>query len=486
MTRATLKLATIAFLIALMMSQATASDYRYTLGVGGGIVSSSGGNFFSFDPEKTLTFSLGHRLSDRWFVDLEYSYYKLTNDTTATLTDSAGIFYNNSPLELKASRIGLQFSRLLFAPHHALNVTTGLGGGLLVWKGVDPRNNTTYEVTGSKNEEADFSASELFLSASAGIVVKPLSHWSLQFVGRADYLTSAGAEFEAPVNDVRDKINLTGLAKLCFHFGSMELKNEWRSETSWANAQPAPNIDRRASRDGDGDGVPDELDSCLNTPAGAEVDLTGCPRDSDRDGVPNGLDDCPDTRGDARNNVDIHGCPVDSDFDGVADFQDRCPFSPVGAIVDTSGCPLDGDGDGVPDGLDDCPNTLPGVQVDKFGCIDLAMFSQPMVLNIDYAPGSFEVDPNNRERLRRLAGLLNFVTDMKLDINGYTDNVGTDVANRELSQKRADRVKGLLTAMGVAPERMKTYGRGETNFVASNQTADGRARNRRIEIVFYR
>jgi len=266
----------------------------------------------------------------------------------------------------------------------------------------------------------------------------------------------------------------------------MELKREWRSETAWAAAQPAPNVDRRASRDGDGDGVPDELDSCLNTPAGADVDLTGCPRDGDRDGVPDGLDDCPDTRADARNKVDIHGCPVDSDFDGVADFQDKCPFSPVGAIVDTAGCPRDGDGDGVPDGLDDCPNTLTGVQVDKFGCIDLGMFSQPMVLNIAYTPGSFEVDPHNRERLKRLAGLLNFVADMKLDINGYTDNVGTDVANRELSQKRADRVKGLLTAMGVAPERMKTYGRGETNFVASNQTADGRARNRRIEIVFYR
>lgn len=486
MTRAAVKLGLAGLFIVVTAAPAAPTDYRYSIGAGGGVVSSSGGNFFSFDPERTISFSLGHRLANRWYIDLEYSYYKLTNDSTAELTDSAGVLYNISPLELKASRLGLQFNHLIFAPGRPLNLYAGFGGGLLVWKGVDPRDNTTYEVTGSKNEEADFSASELFLSASAGIVIKPLSHLSLQISGRADYLTSGGAEFEAPINDIRDKVNLTGLAKLYFHFGSMESAAEWHSTPSWSTAQPPPNVDRRASRDGDGDGVPDDLDSCLNTPAGAEVDNLGCPRDGDRDGVPNGLDDCPDTRGDARNDVDIHGCPVDSDFDGVADFEDKCPFDPIGAIVGSDGCPLDGDGDGVPDGLDDCPHSLPGVQVDKFGCIDLEMFSKPMVLNIDYPSGSFEVDPHNRTRLERLAGLLNFVKDIKLDVNGYTDNVGTEVANRELSQKRADRVKGLLIAMGMAADRIKTYGRGETNFVASNQTAEGRSLNRRIEIVFYR
>jgi len=486
MTRATIKPALIGLLIMTGATPASGADYRYAIGVGGGIVSASGGDFFSFDPENTVCFSLGHRLTDRWYVDFEYSYFKLTNDSSTALTDSTGLLYNNSPLQLKANRVGLLLNRLMLAPDYPLNLTAGFGGGLLVWKGIDPRDNTTYEVTGSKNEEADFSASELFLTASAGIVLKPLSHWSLQISGRADYLTSAGAEFESSINDIRDKLHLTGLAKLYFHFGSVESRREWRSEPAWSAAQPSPGVDKRAGPDGDGDGVPDELDSCLNTLAGAEVDLSGCPRDGDRDGVPNGLDDCPDTRADARNSVDIHGCPVDSDFDGVADFQDRCPFSPVGAIVDSVGCQLDGDADGVPDGMDDCPNTLPGVQVDKFGCIDLEMFSKPMVLNIDYAPGSFEVDPHNRERLKRLAGLLNFVADIKMDINGYTDDVGTETANRELSQKRADRVKGLLTAMGVGAERIKTYGRGETNFVASNQTSEGRARNRRIEIVFYR
>ena len=88
--------------------------------------------------------------------------------------------------------------------------------------------------------------------------------------------------------------------------------------------------------------------------------------------------------------------------------------------------------------------------------------------------------------LKRLAGILNFVTDIRLEINGYTDNVGTGSANQALSEKRARRVRDFLVANGVDTERITVFGRGETNFVASNQTAEGRAKNRRIEIVFHK
>jgi OOP family OmpA-OmpF porin len=114
------------------------------------------------------------------------------------------------------------------------------------------------------------------------------------------------------------------------------------------------------------------------------------------------------------------------------------------------------------------------------------MFSAPMVLNIDYASGAFDMDPRSRERIKTLAGTLYFVKDIKLEINGYTDNIGTEAANRKLSQKRADRVRGYLVSLGIDAERIKAFGRGETNFIASNQVAEGRAKNRRIEIVFYK
>ncbi len=109
-----------------------------------------------------------------------------------------------------------------------------------------------------------------------------------------------------------------------------------------------------------------------------------------------------------------------------------------------------------------------------------------MVLNIDYPSGSFEIDPNSRERLKQLARILNFVPEIRLEVNGYTDNIGTEVANRRLSEKRANRVRDYLVTQGVDTERIKVFGKGETNFVASNQTAAGRAKNRRIEIIFFK
>ncbi|HOZ07834.1 MAG TPA: OmpA family protein, partial [candidate division Zixibacteria bacterium] len=111
---------------------------------------------------------------------------------------------------------------------------------------------------------------------------------------------------------------------------------------------------------------------------------------------------------------------------------------------------------------------------------------EPMVLNIDYPSGSFEIDPSSQERLRSLARALLVAPNVRLEINGYTDNIGTDEANRSLSEKRANRVRDFLAAQGVAESRMSVNGRGETGFVASNETAEGRALNRRIEIVFYK
>ena len=238
--------------------------------------------------------------------------------------------------------------------------------------------------------------------------------------------------------------------------------------------------------DSDQDGVPDDQDDCpLNEP-GVKVDRHGCPLDTDFDGVPDGLDHCPNTDREAGNLVDVYGCAIDSDFDGIPDFADNCPHNRIGAQVDSQGCPLDSDKDGVPDGLDDCPYTLSGVEVDRNGCIDLSIIDKPLILNIDYLPGSFEVDPHNIKKLKRLARLLNFIEDVRMEINGYTDNIGTTLANRKLSLRRAARVKEYLVSYGVNAARFKLFGQGETNFVASNDTSKGRNKNRRIEIVFYK
>lgn len=123
-----------------------------------------------------------------------------------------------------------------------------------------------------------------------------------------------------------------------------------------------------ATKDNDGDGVPDNIDRCPGTPPGVKVDAHGCELDSDGDGVIDRFDQCPDTP--AGSKVNSRGCPVDndSDHDGVPNDRDKCPNTPPGAKVDANGCELDSDGDGVPDLRDQCPNTPAGAKVDEKGC----------------------------------------------------------------------------------------------------------------------
>ncbi|MGH8430644.1 MAG: thrombospondin type 3 repeat-containing protein, partial [Solimonas sp.] len=90
------------------------------------------------------------------------------------------------------------------------------------------------------------------------------------------------------------------------------------------------------------------------------------PNDSDGDGVPDHLDKCPNTPPGV--SVYSDGCPTDLDGDGVPDYLDKCPGTPKGTVVNASGCPADSDGDGVPDELDKCPNTPRGVMVGPDGC----------------------------------------------------------------------------------------------------------------------
>ncbi|MCB2230175.1 OmpA family protein [bacterium] len=480
----------------IVISTATASTgpYRYALGGFGGPVMLTGGDVFSFDSELGYGAMLGHRVADKWQIGLAVSWYELKNDTSGADTTVAfdGIS-PATPVTFDATRISLTAEHLFLDPGGAFNVKLGAGGGLLIWNMLDPETNRTLEVTGNKDQATDFSATELILTGVAGFEIRPLPQLCLGVTGTADYLTGGGADFSSDVNSGRDRLLVGANVSFTLLFGSNKPKTEWRSDEVWPT-QPsaesagsgAPVIPGETRRDSDADGVPDALDKCPMTVRGVEVDRFGCPLDSDRDGVPDGLDDCPDTPPEARGKVDIYGCPVDSDFDGIPDYRDACPGNQPGAAVDATGCPIDSDGDGVPDGLDDCPFTLTGIEVDRYGCIDMSMFSEPMVLNIDYPPGSFEIDPNNKKRVEKLANLLNFVTDIKLEINGYTDNIGTEQANEALSEKRARRVMEFLITQGISADRIKAYGRGEQNFVASNQTAEGRAKNRRIEIVFYR
>jgi outer membrane protein OmpA-like peptidoglycan-associated protein len=101
-----------------------------------------------------------------------------------------------------------------------------------------------------------------------------------------------------------------------------------------------------------------------------------------------------------------------------------------------------------------------------------------------FVTGKAELLPIARDRLNQVAKSLKELDDDKLvSIEGFTDSRGADDANMKLSQDRANSVKDYLISQGVKAEKVRSLGRGESNPVASNDTPEGRANNRRVEIV---
>jgi OOP family OmpA-OmpF porin len=90
--------------------------------------------------------------------------------------------------------------------------------------------------------------------------------------------------------------------------------------------------------------------------------------------------------------------------------------------------------------------------------------------------------PDGRAAVRTAADTLKG-TKERVTVTGYTDSVGSDAYNLKLSERRANTVRDALVAEGIAADRITTKGMGESNPVASNDTAEGRAQNRRVDIV---
>jgi outer membrane protein OmpA-like peptidoglycan-associated protein len=97
--------------------------------------------------------------------------------------------------------------------------------------------------------------------------------------------------------------------------------------------------------------------------------------------------------------------------------------------------------------------------------------------------GKFSLRPLAREKLAKVAGIVSGHPGLKLDVEGHTDSVGGDAYNQKLSEQRGDAVREYLTNSGMALTSVTAKGFGKTQPVASNDTAQGRQENRRVEIV---
>ena len=156
-------------------------------------------------------------------------------------------------------------------------------------------------------------------------------------------------------------------------------------------------------------------------------------------------------------------------------------FGQVEPTPEPVAAPVDSDGDGVTDDIDQCPNTPPGTRVDAVGCpLPVAQVAS-IKLKVNFAFDSDEVQERYFTDLAELAAFLKRFEDVYVDIEGHTDSVGPDDYNMQLSQRRAQAVVDVLVKdHGIAPQRLNAVGFGETKPVASNDTKEGRAENRRV------
>jgi outer membrane protein OmpA-like peptidoglycan-associated protein len=97
--------------------------------------------------------------------------------------------------------------------------------------------------------------------------------------------------------------------------------------------------------------------------------------------------------------------------------------------------------------------------------------------------GKYSLRPLAREKLAKVAGIVSGHPGLRLDVEGYTDNVGGDDYNQQLSEQRGESVRAYLTDQGMATGSVTARGFGKTQPVASNDTAEGRQQNRRVELV---
>lgn len=234
--------------------------------------------------------------------------------------------------------------------------------------------------------------------------------------------------------------------------------------------------------DRDKDGIPDSLDACPDVPGLTQ--FQGCP-DTDGDGIPDNEDKCPNVPGVLK----YHGCPIpDTDGDGINDEEDSCKTVP--GVIKYHGCPIpDSDGDGINDEEDKCP-LEPG-PVANHGC---PVLSPKTVKKIELAAqkiffktGSYDLLEKSFQSLNEVADVLKLNPSLNLLIEGHTDNIGTSQENQLLSENRAKAVMDyLILKNGINKERLSIKGYGFSKPVSSNKTAEGRSRNRRVELkIFY-
>ena len=171
--------------------------------------------------------------------------------------------------------------------------------------------------------------------------------------------------------------------------------------------------------------------------------------------------------------VKVVPAPVDTDGDGVPDERDQCPDTPVGTQVNDVGCPLP----------PPCTSPADGERFSLKGC----KTGDTIVLRgVNFEFDNSRLTANAATILDVVADELSTHPEVLVELGGHTDSLGSDAYNQRLSDQRAAAVRAYLEDKGIATDRMSSVGFGELQPVDTNETEEGRERNRRVELKITR
>ncbi len=152
--------------------------------------------------------------------------------------------------------------------------------------------------------------------------------------------------------------------------------------------------------------------------------------------------------------------------------------APAPEVVPPAPVSVDDDGDGVINERDKCPNTLKGARVDGNGCV----VEQTLTIrDITFDNNSARLTANAQRLMENVVSFLRSDPSTRISISGHTDSVASDAYNMKLSRSRAIEVRDYLVGYGIDAARLDATGYGESRPVASNDSAEGRELNRRVE-----
>lgn len=173
---------------------------------------------------------------------------------------------------------------------------------------------------------------------------------------------------------------------------------------------------------------------------------------------------------------DLNSTEAMADFVEKVFLTKRPPMpAPQPAAPKPAMAPMDSDGDGVTDDLDKCPNTPKGAEVDANGCWNIEM------IHFDFDKSN--INPQYEPILNKVADVMKENPALNLRIEGHTDSIGTEAYNQGLSERRARSAEQYLIDQGIDASRLSSVGHGFLQPIDTNETAAGRAQNRRDEFT---